>query len=127
MIKSLSKGKILLVDDEVITLKITRKYLSSTGFDVEIASGTSDAIKKLSEDSYDLVVIDITMPTLTGFDLIQMMQSFDIGTPVIFLSNNDNEWAIEEAYNRGARRFVSKEHEFNELPGIIEDILEHKD
>jgi DNA-binding NarL/FixJ family response regulator len=69
------------------------------------------------------VIIDITMPSISGFDLIQLMQSFDYKAPVIFLSNNDNDWTIEEAYNIGAKRFVSKEREFNFLPTIIKDIL----
>jgi DNA-binding NarL/FixJ family response regulator len=43
--------------------------------------------------------------------------------PVIFRSNNDNEWTIEEAYNIGAKRFVSKEKEFNYLPSIVREIL----
>ena len=121
---TLKKSRILLVDDEVITLRITRKYLSEKGFDVEIAGGTSEAVQLLSKQKFDIVIIDITMPALSGFDLIQMMQSFDIETPVIFLSNNDNRWTIEEAYNRGARRFVSKEREFNNLPNIISEVLQ---
>ena len=115
--------KILVVDDEVITLKITRKFLTEKGFEVAIAQSTTEAVQMLSHTPYDLVIIDITMPALSGFDLLQMMQSFDIQTPVIFLSNNDNNWTIEEAYKRGARKFVSKEREFNSLPEIIGTIL----
>lgn len=115
--------RILLVDDEIITLKITRKLLLENGYDVDIASSSSEAMKLLGNKKYSLVIIDITMPTISGFDLIQLMQSFDYNVPVIFLSNNDNDWTIEEAYNIGARRFVSKEKEFNYLPSIVKDIL----
>jgi len=80
-------------------------------------------MKLLGSRKYDLVIVDITMPTISGFDLIQLMQSFDYNAPVIFLSNNDNEWTIEEAYNIGAKRFVSKEKEFNFLPAIVREIL----
>ncbi len=117
------KDRILLVDDEIITLKITRKLLLENGYDVDIAGGSSEAMKHLGTHKYNLVIIDITMPTISGFDLIQLMQSFDYSVPVIFLSNNDNDWTIEEAYNVGARRFVSKETEFNYLPSIVKDIL----
>lgn len=117
------KEKILLVDDEIITLKITRKLLTESGYEVDIASGSSDAMKLLGASDYDLVIVDITMPSISGFDLIQLMQSFDYNVPVIFLSNNDNEWTIEEAYNIGAKRFVSKEKEFNFLPAIVREIL----
>jgi DNA-binding NtrC family response regulator len=117
------KERILLVDDEIITLKITRKILQEHGYDVDISNTSAEAMKLLGSRKYNLVVIDITMPSISGFDLIQLMQSFDYKVPVIFLSNNDNEWTIEEAYNIGAKRFVSKEREFNFLPTIIKDIL----
>lgn len=114
---------ILLVDDEVITLKITRKMLTQNGYNVDIAKSSAEAMKYLGKKSYDLVIVDITMPSISGFDLIQLMQSFDYDVPVIFLSNNDNDWTIEEAYNIGAKRFVSKEREFNFLPHIVRDVL----
>jgi len=117
------KEKILVVDDEIITLKITRKLLMEHGYDVEIAGGSAEAMKLLSTLKFDLVIVDITMPSISGFDLIQLMQSFDYKAPVIFLSNSDNEWTIEEAYNIGAKRFVSKEKEFNYLPAIVKEIL----
>lgn len=117
------KKRVLLVDDELITLKLTKKFLQSNGFETSMASTSTDAIQLLTSEQFDLVVIDITMPTLSGFDLVQLMQSFDIDTPVIFLSNNDNQWSIEESYSLGAKRFVSKEREFNQLPEIIREVL----
>ncbi len=117
------KQRILLVDDELITLKITRKLLTESGYDVDIAPSSADAMKLLGSKSYDLVIVDITMPSISGFDLIQLMQSFDYNVPVIFLSNNDNDWTIEEAGKIGAKRFVSKEKEFNYLPSIVKEVL----
>ncbi|MCZ4410417.1 response regulator [Cryomorphaceae bacterium 1068] len=118
-----SRQRILLVDDELITLKITRKLLTENGFDVDIAPSSTDAMKLLGSNSYHLVIVDITMPSISGFDLIQLMQSFDYNVPVIFLSNNDNDWTIEEAGKIGAKRFVSKEKEFNYLPSIVKEVL----
>lgn len=117
------KARLLLVDDEVITLKITRKLLESNGYDVDIAESSTTAMEMLSKLHYSLVIIDISMPTLSGFDLLQLMQSFDYKVPVIFLSANDNEWTIKEAMNMGASKFVSKEKEFNFLPDIIKGVL----
>lgn len=117
------KDRILLVDDEIITLKITRKLLMESGYEVDITSSSSEAMNLLGNTRYDLVIVDITMPSISGFDLIQLMQSFDYNIPVIFLSNNDNDWTIEESYNIGAKRFVSKEREFNYLPSIVKEVL----
>jgi DNA-binding NtrC family response regulator len=122
-LKTQKTERILLVDDEIITLKITRKLLMENGYEVEIASSSSEAMKLLASQKYNLVIVDITMPSISGFDLIQLMQSFDYNVPVIFLSNSDNEWTIEEAYHIGAKRFVSKEKEFNYLPAIVREIL----
>jgi DNA-binding response OmpR family regulator len=122
-VPSNKKQRILLVDDELITLKITRKLLTESGYDVDIAPSSADAMKLLGSKSYDLVIVDITMPSISGFDLIQLMQSFDYNVPVIFLSNNDNDWTIEEAGKIGAKRFVSKEKEFNYLPSIVKEVL----
>ena len=97
--------------------------LQEHGYEVDMAVSSSEAMNFLSNDSYCLVIVDITMPSISGFDLIQLMQSFDYDVPVIFLSNNDNDWTIEESYNIGAKRFVSKEREFNYLPIIIKEIL----
>ena len=119
----LHKDHILLVDDEIITLKITRKVLMEHGYDVDIASSSSEAMNLLGNSTYQLVIVDITMPSISGFDLIQLMQSFDYNVPVIFLSNSDNDWTIEESYNVGAKRFVSKEREFNYLPSIVKEVL----
>ena len=117
------KDRILLVDDEIITLKITRKLLMESGYEVDITSSSSEAMNLLGNTRYDLVIVDITMPSISGFDLIQLMQSFDYNIPVIFLSNNDNDWTIEESDNIGAKRFVSKEREFNYLPSIVKEVL----
>lgn len=119
-----NQTKILIVDDEIITLKITRKLLTENGYEVDIASSSSEAMNFLNANHYDLVIVDITMPSISGFDLIQLMQSFDYNIPVIFLSNSDNDWTIEESYNVGAKRFVSKEREFNYLPSIVKEVLE---
>ncbi len=113
----------MLVDDEPITLKITRKFLNDHGLNTDVASNATSALEMLAKQSYKLVIIDISMPTLSGFDLLQLMQSFGYSMPVIFLSNNDNEWTIKEAMNMGAAKFLSKEKDFNILPDIVREVL----
>ena len=112
-----------MVDDEIITLRITRKFLAQNGHSIDITDSSSKAIELLSDNEYDLVLVDITMPTISGFDLVKMMQSFNIDTPVIFLSNTDSLWTIEEARNLGGKKFVSKEKDFHQLPEIIDEVL----
>ena len=121
--KPFMSASILLVDDELITLKITRKLLSSYGYNIEIATNTTEAIELLGSKYFDLAIIDINMPTLNGFDLVQLMHTFKIETPVLFLSNNTDIITIQESYDLGVKKFVSKEKEFNYLPQIVRQVL----
>lgn len=118
------RKRILVVDDELITLKLTKKLLTSHNYEVDISTNSSDAVKKLGKENYDIVIVDVSMPSISGFDLLQMMQGLDMNMPVIFLSNNENDWTIEQSYSMGAKRFVSKEKEFNYLPQIIAEVLD---
>jgi len=117
------RERILCVDDELISLRITKRILEAGGYEVETVQSAVEALRRLSVKTFDLVISDITMPSLSGFDLIQLMQSLSLKVPLIFFSESDNAWSVEEAYRIGARRFVSKDREFDSLVEIVREVL----
>lgn len=117
------KKKLLLIDDEVVTLKTTKMLLDQHGYDVETSLNTSEAISVLTSNPIDLILLDISMPTIDGFDFIKLMNSLRIRVPVIFLSNTDDDYTHKLAEAEGVKRCVSKTREFVKLPGIIENVL----
>ncbi|MFT4683143.1 MAG: DNA-binding response OmpR family regulator [Flavobacteriales bacterium] len=117
------KTKLLLIDDEVITLRMTKIMLNQHQFDVETCLTTSEAISVLTSCEIDLILLDISMPTIDGFDFIKLMSSLHIRVPVIFLSNQNDDYTVKMALSEGVKRCVSKNAEITQLPSIINEVL----
>lgn len=115
--------RLLLIDDEVISLKMTKMMLEEHQFDVETCLTTEEAISVLTTSQIDLILLDISMPTLDGFDFIKLMRSLHINAPVVFLSNKQDEYTMNLAKSEGVLRCVSKSGELIRLPEIIRDVL----
>lgn len=117
------KKRLLLIDDEIVTLKMTKMLLDQHGFDVETSLTTSEAISVLTGDGIDLILLDISMPTIDGFDFVKLMASLKIRVPVVFLSNSSDEYTVKLALSEGVKRCISKNKQFAELPMIIDEVL----
>lgn len=117
------KKRLLLIDDEIVTLKMTKMLLDQHGFDVETSLTTSEAISVLTGDGIDLILLDISMPTIDGFDFVKLMASLRIRVPVVFLSNSSDEYTVKLALSEGVKRCISKNKQFAELPMIIDEVL----
>jgi CheY-like chemotaxis protein len=115
--------EILIVDDDPIVLTLCKKLLEKNGFSVQTTESATLALEKAGQENFDLIILDINMPGISGFDLLNYIRSFGNETPIIFLSGNDVEWTKTESIKIGAARFVSKEKEFDKLPEIVREIL----
>ena len=117
------KTRLLLIDDEVISLKMTKMMLDEHQFDVDTCLTTEEAISVLTTSEIDLILLDISMPTLDGFDFIKLMRSLGIHVPVVFLSNKTDNYTLRLAESEGVLCCVSKSHELPKLPSIIREVL----
>ena len=61
--------KILVVDDDILVLEALRELLASSGYDVTVASRGEEALNILDKERFDLLILDVVMPKITGFDL----------------------------------------------------------
>jgi len=114
---------ILLVDDDDITLVIAKKMLEKKGYNIITTSKSTEAIELTTQKAFNLIILDINMPGISGLDLLQYIRSFGNLVPIIFLSGSNVAWAKEEAIRIGGVRFVSKEKEFTNLAEIVEEVL----
>lgn len=121
------RRRLLLIDDEVVALKVTKMLLDQHGYDVETSLTTSEAISVLTTSDIDLILLDISMPTIDGLDFVKLMKSLRIKVPVIFLSNTDDEYTLKMAMSEGVKRCVSKNKQIAELPVIIEGVLTNEE
>lgn len=106
----MAKVKILLVDDTKMVQQIYKNKLMLDGFQVVTADNGMEAIKILSEEKPNLILLDLTMPVMDGYKVLQVIKT-DPNlslTPVIILSARGQPEEIEKALNLGADAYLVK-------------------
>ncbi len=116
---------ILLVDDQPQITKILNDVLSKKGFTIAMAFNGEVAYQKSMELKPNLIIMDIMMPVLSGFDAARKIKSHEElkGIPIIFLTAKGQDSDREEAEELGAAGFVTKPFSPKFLLGLVEEIL----
>ncbi len=101
---------ILVIDDDKLILRNVKDVLIATGFNVITATDGKTGLKMALESKPDLIVCDLMMPELNGFELIKNLRSSisTISIPIIVVSTLENKKQIQESINIGADDFLSK-------------------
>jgi PAS domain S-box-containing protein len=99
---------ILYVDDEPLLLKVTREYLESLGFIVDIADSGAEALEILSKKLYDVVIADYQMPGMDGIELLKKIRETYPDLPYILFTGRGREEVVIEAIESGADFYVQK-------------------
>lgn len=108
--------KILVVDDDLITLKSVEKYLSGDGHSITTSTDGYEALKILEKEKYDLIIADIAMPRLSGFELLKCIKgNIKDNMPVILMSAFKQKTIITNAFKLGANNFMNKPLNLDEL------------
>ncbi len=115
--------RILVIDNDDITLSLTKKFLQNYGYFVEATLSSKDALDTLATSDFDLILSETEMPGLNGFDMLKVMQKCYINVPVAFLSSRDDRTTQEEAKHCGAVKLISKRKDFINLPHIVDKLL----
>lgn len=105
----MSSERILVVDDEPDTLGLIDLTLQTAGYQVRTASSGEQALRILEQDSFHLILLDIMMPGMTGFDLVRKLQEgHQEVPPVIFLTAKTRSEDREMGQALGAAAFLTK-------------------
>ena len=109
--------RILVVDDDPILREFASVYLSTPSTTIDTACDGVEARTRLSEFSYDIVVLDIEMPRVDGFSLLQEIRSDERlkHLPVVMLTSRDDIASIDRAYQVGATSFATKPVNWRQL------------
>jgi len=104
------KGNILVVDDSITTRTMERSILITHGYQVTIAVSGEDALEKIANDSFDLVISDIEMPGINGFDLTRMLRTLEEyrEVPIIIVSSMSRDEDKRNAIEAGAQAYIVK-------------------
>jgi type II secretory ATPase GspE/PulE/Tfp pilus assembly ATPase PilB-like protein/DNA-binding response OmpR family regulator len=100
--------RILLVEDEEDTQKLITRFLESASCEVTLAADGIDALIRLGQKDFDLILSDIAMPNLDGFKLIEMIHQKGIAVPLIFLTGSTTEQDEVRGFELGAVDYMRK-------------------
>ena len=115
--------KILLVEDDKNVARFIEKGLKENSFSVDIAENGEDGLHLATQENYDLIILDIMLPLLSGDKILLHLRERGNTTPVIFLTAKDSEGSIVNGLNLGADDYIVKPFSFYELLARIRAIL----
>ena len=118
-----TKYNILAVDDDHSLLKLLSKELLIEGYLVAMASDGSEAIAKLQKNKFDLVVLDIKMPKMNGFEVLKFIKTNTPSTKVIMLTAYADVRHALESKRLGAEDFMEKPYDLGELLASIARLI----
>lgn len=125
MASSPTSVRILLVDDEEHIRKTVCRFLRMEGYEVEVAGNGEEALRALSQGEFHVVVLDLRMPGINGFDVLYRIRSDHPRTRVIMLTGVPDGGPVRaEALAKGASAFLIKPCKLDTLLQTIVSALE---
>jgi len=120
--------KLLLVEDEEELIKIVETYFRDEGYDVRTAFSAEAAISQLSTFTPDVIVSDIKIGELDGFEFLEVVRSTPSvkDVPLIFVTIMDDRASVERAGKLGASGYIIKPFDVEELHVKINEVLGQK-
>ncbi|MEO6882064.1 MAG: response regulator transcription factor [Mycobacteriaceae bacterium] len=104
--------RILLVEDEPSLAATIRRGLESEGWVVEHEADGIDGLWRGSERPFDVIVLDIMLPRLNGYDVLKGLREREVWTPVLMLTAKDGEYDQADAFDLGADDYLTKPFSF---------------
>lgn len=123
--RNVQQRKVLIVDDSRSILKLVNIGLSKSGFQTESAANGKEALKFLAAEHPDLILSDINMPEMDGFELCKAVKADPklASIPFVVMSTNDDRVHMKRMIQYGAASYLVKPFNINQLVVLIEKIL----
>jgi two-component system cell cycle response regulator DivK len=121
----MSKKKILLVEDDADSSKMLKMIILAAGYEVLVAADAIMAKGLLAKQSFDLIILDISIPAGNGFALAELIRSQDhnYAAPIIFSTVSGDVTSKERAESFNPVAYFQKPYDFNQLLKVIDSIL----
>lgn len=115
-------NRILLVEDDVLIVNNLTEFLKSEGYEVASVSGQTKALAILDNETFDLILLDISLKDGNGFAVCKAIKSMG-DTPVIFVTASGDEFSVVAGLDMGADDYISKPFRPRELLSRIKSVL----
>jgi CheY-like chemotaxis protein len=118
--------RILVVDDDALTREVLEAFLGLVGYEVQLSPDAGSALKLLRHQTIDLIVTDIRMPDMDGFQFVTRLraQAHTQHIPIIMVSGSNNPHDIAESQRVGANAFVPRPLDLRTFASLVHDTLQ---
>ena len=114
---------VLIVDDDKAIVRLLREALGlfrhQHAYKIETAGDGADALAALHRDQFDLVLLDMYMPRMTGLELLAKMRHLKLQTPVLMLTGNDDTRTAADALASGIFAYIPKPFDLQHLEHLV--------
>ena len=117
-------SKILIVDDSMLTRNRLKQYLSADDHEISFAENGRDGLEKIRNQEFDVVLCDLLMPVMDGFQLLKELKNEKINTPVIIVTADIQDTTRKKVLQLGASGVINKPPKPHELRKMIAEVLE---
>jgi CheY-like chemotaxis protein len=121
----MSKKKILIADDSKTALMMSQMLLKRHPFDIVTASDGAEAVQRAIADHPDLILMDVVMPNMNGFEAVRAIRATDSvrSIPVIMVTTRSEAENVEDGYESGCNDYITKPVDGVELLEKIYDLI----
>ena len=123
----MKKIKILLIDDEIEFTSTLAERLELRGFDAKTTDNGESGIELIRNELFDIAIIDLMMPGISGLETLKQVKTFNTKLPVILLTGHGSTKEGMEGIRIGAVDYLMKPLDINDLLEKIRDILKDND
>lgn len=102
------KDRVLIVDDDEAVRTTLYKVMKSNGIETDMASNGQEALDKVAQNKYDLMLLDVNMPGVDGFEVIQRVREKNIQTPIMIISARTEDYDTLYGLDIGADDYLTK-------------------
>ncbi|AXH13723.1 DNA-binding response regulator [Malaciobacter mytili LMG 24559] len=114
--------RVLLLEDDTLLNEIIEEFLEELDYEVVSTHDGQEALETIYEDHFDLLILDVNVPSINGFDLLKSLKDNKIDIPTIYITSLHTSKDIQEGFESGADDYIKKPFHLSELKLRINNI-----
>lgn len=115
--------RVLLIEDDVTIARLLKEGLEDESYAVDVANDGSEGYRTAAADDYDVIILDIMLPEMNGYEVCRALRNDGNKTPILMLTARDAERDIVEGLDTGADDYLAKPFSFDVLLARIKALL----